>query len=51
MASQELRITIDANGNIHRELVERPQNEPGKPGLLKKLLVPLKIRTAALDNR
>lgn len=40
MENRELKISIDANGNIHREVVERSQADERKqrPSLLKRLL-------------
>jgi hypothetical protein len=51
MGDTEIRITIDANGNIHRETVEVTQSEFGKPKLLKRLTSNLISRKTAPDNR
>ena len=50
MGETEIRITIDPNGNIQREVVDRPQPKAKKPRLLKRLSSTLTTRTAALDN-
>jgi hypothetical protein len=51
MGTTEIKITIDPNGNIRREVVDRPQPETRKPKFLKRLTSSLTTRTAALDNR
>ncbi len=38
MENKEIRITIDPNGNIHREFVDREKPAEKKPKLLKKLV-------------
>jgi hypothetical protein len=43
MEEKEIRITIDLNGNIHREFVARAQPEVKKPRLLKKIVSTLNI--------
>lgn len=37
MESKEIRITIDPQGNIRREIIEHQKPEPRKPRFLKKL--------------
>jgi len=37
MEKKDLKITIDANGNIRREVVDQTQPEERKPRFLKKL--------------
>jgi hypothetical protein len=51
MGETEIRITIDPNGNIQREVVDLPRPETKKPRLLQRLSSTLTTRTAALDNR
>ncbi len=51
MGTTEIKITIDPNGNIHREVVDRPKPETKRPKFLKRLRSNLTTRTAALDNR
>jgi hypothetical protein len=51
MGETEIRITIDPNGNIRREAIDRPEPESKKPRFLKKLTSTLTTRTAALENR
>jgi hypothetical protein len=43
MEKKELKITIDANGNIRREVVDQTQPEERKPRFLKKLVSTLPI--------
>jgi hypothetical protein len=38
MEKKELKISIDANGNIRREVVVQTQPEERKPRFLKKLV-------------
>jgi hypothetical protein len=51
MENNEIRITIDPNGNIQREVVEPIQPEVRKPGLLKRMTALLMPGKTALDNR
>lgn len=46
MDNTEIKITIDANGNIHRDIVERGQPETRKHRILKKIASGLTIKTA-----
>jgi len=50
MGEKEVKITIDPNGNIHREVVDRPQPEARKSRLFKRITSTLTTRSAALDN-
>ena len=43
MEKKDVRITIDPNGNIHREVVDQAQPEVRKPRLLKRLVASLTI--------
>ena len=43
MDNQEIRIKIDPNGNLHREVVERSQSEAKKPKLIKRLFPSLSV--------
>jgi hypothetical protein len=43
MEKKDLKITIDANGNIRREVVDQIQPEERKPRFLKKLVSTLPI--------
>ena len=43
MEKKDLKITIDANGNIRREVVNQTQPEEHKPRFLKKLVSTLPI--------
>ena len=38
MEETDIKITIDPNGNIRREVVERTQSEAKKPKLIKRLV-------------
>ncbi len=51
MGTTEIKITIDPNGNIHREVVDRPKPETRKPKFLKRLTSSLKTGPAVLENR
>ncbi len=43
MEKKDLKITIDANGNIRREVVDQTQPEERKPRFLKKLVSALPL--------
>jgi hypothetical protein len=43
MDDKELRIVIDANGNIHREIIDQSPPEKRKPKLLKRIVSVLPI--------
>mgnify|MGYP000855863274 FL=1 len=43
MEKKDLKITIDANGNIRREVVDQTQPEERKPRFLKKLVSTLPL--------
>jgi hypothetical protein len=43
MENKEVRITIDLNGNIHREVIDRSQPEVRKPRLFKRIVSALNI--------
>ena len=43
MEDQEIRITIDPNGNIRREVIDRPRAEAKKPRFLKRIISTLTI--------
>jgi hypothetical protein len=43
MDKKDLKITIDANGNIRREIVDQTQPEERKPKFLKRLVATLPI--------
>jgi hypothetical protein len=43
MENKDVRITIDPNGNIHREVVDQTQPEIRKPRLLKRIVSSLTI--------
>ena len=43
MENKEVRITIDLNGNIHREVINQSQPEVRKPRLLKRIVSTLNI--------
>ncbi len=43
MEGKELKITIDPNGNIRREVVDRTQPEERKPRFLKRLVSSLPL--------
>ena len=43
MEMKDVRITIDPNGNIHREVVDQTQPEVRKPRFLKRLVASLTI--------
>ncbi len=43
MEKQEVKITIDPNGNIHREFIDHTQPEVRKPRLLKRIVSTLTI--------
>ncbi len=46
MESNDIKFTIDPNGNVHREIVERPQPQPKRPKLLKRLASAFSFHTA-----
>lgn len=41
MDNKEVRIKIDPNGNVHREIVDRTEPEERKPKFLKRLVTSL----------
>ena len=43
MNQTEVKIRIDHNGNVHREVVERSQSEEKKPKIFKRLVSTLPI--------
>jgi hypothetical protein len=43
MDDKEIRIKIDPNGNVHREVVERPEPEVKKPRFLRKIVPSLPV--------
>lgn len=43
MDNKEIRIKIDPNGNVQREIVDRTEPEERKPKLLKRLVTTLSI--------
>jgi len=43
MEKQEVKITIDPNGNIHREVIDQTQPEVRRPRLLKRLVSTLTL--------
>jgi len=43
MDQKEVRITIDPNGNIHREVIDQTQPDVRKPRLLKRIVSTLTI--------
>jgi hypothetical protein len=42
MENKEVRISVDMNGNIHREFIDRPQPEVSKPRFIKRIVSTLK---------
>ena len=50
MEEQDVKITIDQNGNVHREIIIRPQPEVRKPQRLKRMVSSLTPRTPAEEN-
>lgn len=43
MDNKEVKIKIDPNGNVHREIVDREESKERKPRLLKKLVTTLSM--------
>lgn len=43
MENKEVKITIDPNGNIHREVIDQSQPEVRKPRFIKRLVSNLNI--------
>jgi hypothetical protein len=43
MDKKDVRITIDPNGNIHREVIDQTQPQIRKPRLLKRLFASLTL--------
>lgn len=43
MEKKDVKITIDVNGNIRREVVDQTQQEERKPRFLKKLVSSLPL--------
>ena len=43
MEKKDLKITIDVNGNIRREVVDQAQPDERKPRFLKKLVSTLPV--------
>ncbi len=37
MENKEVRITVDMNGNVHREIIDPPKPDARKPRLLKRI--------------
>jgi len=43
MDDKMVKITIDPNGNVHREIVDRTELEDRKPKFIKKLVTSLPL--------
>ena len=43
MEKKEVKITIDANGNIHREVIDQTQPEVRRPRLLRRMISTLTL--------
>lgn len=43
MEDKVVKIKIDANGNVHREIVDRTESEVKKPKFLKRLVPTLPL--------
>ena len=50
MEKPNIKITLDPNGNVHREIVDRPRPEVSKPQRLKRIVSALALRTTAEEN-
>lgn len=51
MDKTEVKITIDADGTVRREIIETPPVEPKKTGLFKRLMSALSLCVTTQDNR
>ncbi|NIV01322.1 MAG: hypothetical protein GWN55_08390 [Phycisphaerae bacterium] len=45
MEKNHIKIKIDANGNVHREIVEEPTQQPQRSKLLKRIATAFSLGT------